>query len=191
MIALSGLALFGVALGLLVVLVLLSGVRYIPNDRVGVIEKRWSMKGSVKSGFIALSGEAGYQPNLLRGGMHYLLPLQYRIHETGLVTIPQGKIGYVFARDGQALAPTQTLAGTAVSSQFQDVRQFLTNGGQRGPQRQILREGTYAINLAQFLVVTEGKLFYVTLSREEDARSRWSCTSTTARRLSSCSASVT
>ena len=166
--ALNGLAIFGVALALLVFLVLLSGVRYIPNDRVGVIEKRWSLKGSVKSGFIALGGEAGYQPNLLRGGLHYLLPVQYRVHKTGLVTIPQGKIGYVFARDGQALPGTQTLAGTASSSQFQDVRQFLANGGQRGPQRQILREGTYAINLAQFLVVTEGKLFYVTLSREEE-----------------------
>jgi len=74
----------------------------------------------------------------------------------------------VFARDGHALAATQTLAGTASSTQFQDVRQFLAGGGQRGPQRQILREGTYAINLAQFLVVTEGKLFYVTLSCEED-----------------------
>ncbi|MDB4941045.1 MAG: hypothetical protein JWP97_579 [Labilithrix sp.] len=160
---------FGVALGLLALLVLASGVRYIPNDRVGVIEKRWSMKGSVKSGFIALAGEAGYQPNLLRGGLHYLTPFQYRVHKTGLVTIPQGRIGYVFARDGHALGPTQTLAGTASSTQFQDVRQFLANGGQRGPQRQILREGTYAINLAQFLVVTEGKLFYLVMSREEDA----------------------
>ena len=35
MFALSGLAIFGMALGLLVLLVLLSGVRYIPNDRVG------------------------------------------------------------------------------------------------------------------------------------------------------------
>ena len=169
MFALNGLAIVAVAVGLLVVLVLLWGVRYIPNDRVGVIEKRWSLKGSIKSGFIALNGEAGYQPNLLRGGLHYLLPLQYRVRKTGLVTIPQGKIGYVFARDGSALSPTQTLAASAPNSQFQDVRQFLTGGGQRGPQRQILREGTYAINLAQFLVVTEGKLFYVTLSREEDA----------------------
>jgi uncharacterized membrane protein YqiK len=168
MFALSGLAIFGVAIAVLVVLFLIYGIRYIPNDRVGVVEKRWSLRGSVKSGFIALNGEAGYQPYLLRGGVHYLLPLQYRVHKTPLVTIPQGKIGYVFARDGQALSPTQTLAAAATSSQFQDVNQFLVNGGQRGPQRQILREGTYAINLAQFLVVTEGKLFYLTLSREED-----------------------
>src|SRR5262249_44757856 len=49
-------------LGVLVVLFVLAGVRYIPNKRVGIVEKRWSRKGSVKAGFIALNGEAGYQP---------------------------------------------------------------------------------------------------------------------------------
>jgi len=165
----NGLVLSGVALALLVLLFLLAGIRYIPNDRVGVVEKRWSLAGSVKSGFVALGGEAGFQPEVLRGGLHYLVPFQYVVHRMPLVTIPQGRIGYVFARDGHPLAPTQTLAAVAPSKQFQDVRQFLSGGGQRGPQRQILREGTYAINLAQFLVVTEGRLFYLSLSREEDA----------------------
>ena len=46
-----------------VLLVWLSGaLRYIPNNRVGIVEKRWSARGSVHSGFIALSGEAGFQP---------------------------------------------------------------------------------------------------------------------------------
>ncbi len=169
MTALSGLVLLGLVLLGLLVFVLLAGVRYIPNDRIGVIEKRWSVNGSVKSGFIALEGEAGFQPQVLRGGLHWLLPLQYRVHKLPLVTIPQGRIGYVFARDGRPLGGTQTLASSVSSSHFQDVRAFLAAGGQRGPQRMLLREGTYAINLAQFLVVTEGKLFYLPLSREEDA----------------------
>lgn len=33
----------------------------------------------------------------------------YRVHTSPLVTIPQGQIAYVFARDGQPLQPTQTL----------------------------------------------------------------------------------
>ena len=45
------------------------------------------------------------------------------------------------------------------------------NGGQRGPQRQILREGTYAINLVQFVVITEERVYYLPLSREEDQTS--------------------
>ena len=32
--------------------------RYISNNQVGIVEKLWSPKGSVTSGFIALSGES-------------------------------------------------------------------------------------------------------------------------------------
>jgi uncharacterized membrane protein YqiK len=164
----SPLVLVAIGAGLLLALVLLSGVRYIPNDRIGVIEKRWSLGGSLKSGFIALSGEAGFQPEILRGGLHYLTPFQYSVHRMALVTIPQGRIGYIFARDGKPLGPTQTLAANPPHVNYQDVRGFLAAGGERGPQRTILREGTYAINLAQFLVVTEGKLYYLSMNKEDD-----------------------
>ena len=56
-------------LGVGLLLFILSGIRYIPNNRIGIVEKRFSLtKGSVRSGFIALNGEAGYQPRVLRGG---------------------------------------------------------------------------------------------------------------------------
>jgi uncharacterized membrane protein YqiK len=90
-------------------------LRYIPNNRVGIVEKLWSVKGSVKQGFIALGGEAGFQPEVLRGGWHLMFPFQYRVHVMPLVTIAQGHIGYVFARDGQPLPPTQTLASNATA----------------------------------------------------------------------------
>ena len=51
-------------------LIFLSGIRVIPNTRIGIVEKRFSPKGSIKSGFIALNGEAGFQPRVLRGGIH-------------------------------------------------------------------------------------------------------------------------
>ncbi len=144
-------------------------VRYIPNTRVGIAERLWSFRGSVRSGLIALAGEAGFQPQVLRGGLHFMMPLQYRVHRVPLVTIPQGKIGYIFARDGQPLPPTQTLGSSPPGIDFQDATAFLTNGGQRGPQRAILREGTYAINLAQFVVITEEQVYYLALEREEHA----------------------
>ncbi|MHB8627200.1 MAG: SPFH domain-containing protein [Aggregatilineales bacterium] len=148
-----------------------SAVKLIPNNKVGIVEKRVARKGSVKAdSFIALNGEAGYQPSLLRGGVHVLLPFQYRVHLVPLVTIPQGQIGYVFARDGQPLAPTQTLAmAVPEGKNFQDVEGFLKHRGERGPQREILREGTYAINLAQFVVFTDAGTYYLPLSREEEA----------------------
>src|SRR4051812_6205580 len=49
-----------------------TGAVYIPNDKVGMVEKWWSRRGSVPEGrIIALGGEAGYQADLLRGGLHF------------------------------------------------------------------------------------------------------------------------
>ena len=149
------------------VIIFLSGIRFIPNNRIGVVEKIFGSK-SVQGGFIALNGEAGFQPDVLRGGLHYLIPFQYRVHIEPLVTIPQGKIGYVYARDGGQLSAMQVLASNLTANNFQDTVLFINNGGQRGPQRQILREGTYAINLAQFVIITEGKTYFLPLSKDDD-----------------------
>lgn len=144
-------------------------IRYISNNRIAVVEKLWSGRGSIKSGLIALHGEAGFQPDTLRGGVHFFTPFQYRLHVQPLVTIPQGRIGYVFARDGQPLNADQALAANPAGVDFQNVRGFLEGGGQKGPQRKILREGAYAINLAQFVVVTKDRVFALALEREEAA----------------------
>src|SRR5690348_7321011 len=147
-------------------------VRYIPNQQVGVVEKLWSSAGSVPEGsIIALAGEAGFQADLLRGGLHFgLWRWQYRVHKVPLVTIPQGKIGYVYARDGESLPPSQTLGRVVPCNNFQDARTFLgepaeqgaeSERGQRGRQRAILREGVYAINPALFVVITEDVVYHL------------------------------
>jgi len=47
-------------------------VRFVPNDYVAIVEKLWSASGSVpEGGIIALGSEAGYQAELLRGGVHF------------------------------------------------------------------------------------------------------------------------
>jgi uncharacterized membrane protein YqiK len=150
--------------GVFVVLVLFVSwltARYIPNDRIGIVEKLWSGAGSLKEGaVIALQGEAGYQAEILRGGIHFgLWRWQYAVHKLPLVTIKQGKIGYVFGRGGTQLMPSQTLAKVVDCNNFQDARKFLGNGGQKGRQRGILREGVYAINIALFNVITEDRVF--------------------------------
>src|SRR5262249_31759652 len=86
-------------------------------------------------------------------------------HKVPLVTVPQGKIGYVYARDGEPLPAGQTLGRVVECNNFQDTRAFLSQGGedtptgQRGRQRAILREGVYALNLALFVVLTEEEAF--------------------------------
>ncbi len=162
-----------VALGTLVLLVLASGVRYIPNSKVGVVEKLWSGGGSIPDGrIVAMRGEAGLQADVLRGGLHFgFWFFQYRVHLVPLVTIPQGKMGYVYARDGRSLGPSETLGRVVpASDNFQDARAFLVGEpegedgepaavGHRGRQRQILREGVYAINLGLFVVITESHVY--------------------------------
>ena len=114
---------------ILVVVVLAAWLtfRYIPNDRIGIVEKLWSARGSLTEGaVIALHGEAGYQADILRGGMHFgLWRWQYAVHKFPLVTIKQGKIGYVFSRGGDQLQPSQTLAKIVECNNFQDARKFL------------------------------------------------------------------
>ena len=156
------------ALAISVFIYVSGAVRYIPNDRLGVLEKLWSLGGSVSEGFIALNGEAGFQPDTVRGGFHFFVPFQFRVHKVALVSIPQGQIGYVYARDGVALAPEQTLARNDQANNFENVRDFLAKGGQKGPQRKILREGVYAINLAQFVVLTATRNYSVELAASDD-----------------------
>jgi uncharacterized membrane protein YqiK len=158
------------ALGAVPVFALLSGmVRYIPNDRIGVVEKLWSPKGSVVSGLLALEGEADFQAELLRGGFHFFPPFQYKVHIHPMVSVTQGKLGYVFARDGVDLPAGQTLADNARVSNFLDVRAFLKGGGQKGPQRKVLREGTHIINPALFVVMTQEATYAMSLNAMEAA----------------------
>jgi uncharacterized membrane protein YqiK len=143
-------------------------VRHIPNRSAAVVEKLWSLRGSVAGRLIALDGEAGYQPQVLRGGLHFFFPFQHRLHRVPLVTIAQGEIGYVFARDGASLPAMQTLGANPPIHDFQDAAQFLRNGGQKGPQRRILREGTYAINLVQFVVLTRRIVYALELDPQDE-----------------------
>jgi uncharacterized membrane protein YqiK len=176
-----------IPIAFLVFVAFIVGIRYIPNDRIGIVEKLWSNAGSVKEGhIIARGGEAGYQADLLRGGMHpWYWRWQYKIHNLPLVTVPQGKIAYVYARDGEPLEAGQTLARIVNSNHFQDASGFIIGTsaayagaergaagaspalGQRGRQRAILREGVYAINLALFVVISEDFVYHLPQSRGE------------------------
>lgn len=157
-----------VTLGVLLVaapliLKFLIGPRFIGNTEVGIVEKTWG-GGHLSGQILALNNEAGFQPDVLRGGLHFKPGYRFRIHRVPLVTIHRGQVGYVFARDGQPLGrysqdgkdmveAGQTLGQVVNNGDITNVRAWLKAGGQQGPQRSILREGTYAINLAQFVVI--------------------------------------
>src|SRR4026208_1952737 len=112
----------------------LLGIVYIPHTQVGIIEKIWSGRGSLKEGqIIARNGEAGFQARFLRGGIHFgLYPWQYRIHKEPLVVVGEGKMAYVYARDGVPLDPTQTLGRNVARNHFQDAMAFWNRMGNAG-----------------------------------------------------------
>jgi hypothetical protein len=85
-----------------------------------------------------------------------------------MVQVPAGEIGVVIAQVGQSLAEGQKSGiYKPVFGDFSDVRAFVENGGQKGPQRPTLRPGSVlAINPAAFLVRTASAMYGLPISKE-------------------------
>ena len=97
----------------------------------------------------------------------------YRVHTVPLVTIAEGRIGYVYARDGQPLGPTQTLGRIVECNGFQDAgRVPRPTAASAVASARILREGVYAINTALFVVITEDGVHAGPVSRPEREQCR-------------------
>jgi len=136
------------------------GVVIVPQDSIGVVNKKFVIFGSNRTlpdgAIIALKGEAGFQADTLAPGLHFLLwPWQYEITRQKFISIDEGDVGIVEARDGKALKDGHVLARRVECDSFQNARAFLTQGGERGPQITIIPPGTYRINTALFTVVAE------------------------------------
>jgi uncharacterized membrane protein YqiK len=163
---------FLVWLGLILVIVFFvamligDGFVFIANDSYGIVERKWSMRGSGKKiGFMTLGGDAGFLPEIIQGGWHRFMPFMYKVHKKKLITVRN--IGYIFARTGEALPNGQALAAWPVGVDPRNAREFLDKGGQEGPQRHILRAASYAINTALFVVLTEDGVHEIPLGDKE------------------------
>jgi uncharacterized membrane protein YqiK len=127
------------------------GMVIIPEDKIGLITKKFVLFGANKSlpdgKIIALNGEAGFQADTLAPGLYWgFWVWQFDITQSDLTVIPKGKIGLLSAKDGNQLPVGAILARHVDCDDFQDTRAFLTNGGQRGKQVGYLNNGVYRIN---------------------------------------------
>ncbi|HEY3139148.1 MAG TPA: SPFH domain-containing protein [Blastocatellia bacterium] len=118
--------------------------------------------------FIASGGQKGPQVDILTPGTYRILtdstPLEGQERKPGLFfvrlvdasMIQENQIGLVEALDGATLDPRDYVA-TQIEGHdnFQDGNEFIGNGGQRGPQKDILLPGTYYINPMLFKVIPE------------------------------------
>ncbi|MGB8510122.1 MAG: SPFH domain-containing protein [Pyrinomonadaceae bacterium] len=119
--------------------------------------------------YIARGGQKGPQVEVLTPGTYRILtqsiPLEggtevkpglFTIRLYDATVINENGIGLVEALDGKPLDPRDYVA-TPVEGHdnFQDSNEFISRGGQRGPQKDILLPGTYYINPLVFKVIPE------------------------------------
>ena len=131
-------------------------VRYIPNNRVGIVEKLWSRQrlGARRASSRSTARPASSRTSCAAACTSSCRSSTASTDAAGDDPAGQDRLRLRPRRRSRCRRPRRS-PRTPTASDFQDVRAFLADGGQRGPQRRILREGTYAINLAQFVVITE------------------------------------
>src|SRR5689334_20855589 len=97
--------------------------------------------------FIKQGGVKGIQLRTLPPGKWAIHPYLFRVSIAKTTVIPPGKVGIITAADGAPLDQGR-LHGKAIASHknFQDAEAFIYNGGQKGPQVEILTPGTYRIH---------------------------------------------
>lgn len=140
-----------------VILRILFGMVIIPEDRIGLVTKKFVLFGEHKQmgdgRIIATRGEAGFQAQTLAPGMYFgKWVWQYDIIMQPFIVIPQGKIGLVLSKDGMPI-PTGAILGRKIEcDNFQDAEKFLNGGGQKGRQTAYITSGSYRINTHLFTV---------------------------------------
>lgn len=109
--------------------------------------------------FLANGGQKGPQIDILLPGTYRINTKLFEITVMQATTIPVKEIGLVTARDGEPLPPTEYIAKQVTGHQdFQSGAGFLANGGERGPQLDFLKPGTYYINPLLFDVTRDSVL---------------------------------
>ncbi|MFN8286415.1 MAG: SPFH domain-containing protein [Chitinophagales bacterium] len=139
----------------------LFGIVIIPEDKIGLVTKKFVLFGDHKvlpeGRIIATQGEAGFQASTLAPGIYFWYWFwQFDITMQPFTIIPNGKIGLLLAKDGKELETGRILARKVDCDSFQDAKAFMTNGGRKGRQTAVLTAGTYRINTLLFeVLITE------------------------------------
>ena len=142
-----------------VILRVFFGLVIVPEDKIGLVTKRFVLFGANKelSGgrIIATNGEAGMQAKTLGAGLHWgMWVWQYNVDMQDFIVIPEGHIGLVSSKDGSVPQTGRILGRTVECENFQDAELFLKNGGQKGRQSSFIPNGVYKINTHLFEIST-------------------------------------
>jgi len=103
--------------------------------------------------FMEKKGIRGKQLRYLTNGTFRIHPNLFRVTRIKKTKIPEGKIGVITATDGAPLKTGQLLGHSIEGhDDFQKPEFFLKRNGEKGPQIDFLRPGSYNINTDVFTV---------------------------------------
>jgi len=125
---------------------------FVPDGHLGHLFRVYGGGSLTEGRIVAAHGENGPQADVFTPGFHMrpLLNVIYTVDTSKEeVTIPQGKVGVLTARDGAPLRSGQAFADPfppRYGYQMLDATTFLGNGGQRGAQLTVLTPGKWRIN---------------------------------------------
>ena len=97
--------------------------------------------------FIDKGGERGPQMSIIPQGQYRINPKMFTVTMEDVIDVPDNMVGIVTTKEGQPLTRGE-IAGREVPSHdmFQNPQAFVSNGGSKGLQEQVLLAGRYFIN---------------------------------------------
>ena len=160
----------GTILGIFALILVYQSVVIVGGKEIALIERRWFGKKMPQGRVVAMNDEVGIQARTLGPGMHFLIPFIYTARKSEFIEIMDGKVGLIESVDGSSIPPGKIFAKVIQGhNSFQDGEAFLQNGGQKGPQIDILPPGKYRINpylfkisIADAVVIKKGQVGVVT-----------------------------
>ncbi len=161
-------------LGLAALVILLwNSVVVVGGNEIALIERRWFGSKMPQGRVVALGNEVGIQARTLGPGMHFLIPFIYKASKSFFTEILDNEIGLIESVDGSSIPAGRIFAEVVKGhNSFQDGEAFIKNGGQKGPQIEVLPPGKYRINPYLFKltkgIVTEIKDFEIGIVESVD-----------------------
>ena len=142
-----------ILIGFAAFIIIYNSIIIVGGREIAMLERRWFGKSMPKGRVVAMANEIGVQARTLGPGLHVLIPFLYKARKVSFIVIDEQEVGLIESIDGNSIPAGKIFAKVAPNhNSFQDCEAFLKNGGEKGPQIEILAPGTYRINPGLFKV---------------------------------------
>jgi uncharacterized membrane protein YqiK len=155
---------------LLFIILMYNTIIIVGGTQIAIVERRWFGRKMPSGRVVAMADEVGIQARTLGPGLHFLIPFLYKASKAPFTVINEDQVGIIESIDGSAIPPGKIFAKVVDGhDSFQNGEAFLQNGGEKGPQIEILPPGNYRINPVLFkvrklpcIVIDKGRIGLVT-----------------------------